>query len=555
MESKGVKTIQRFLSILKNEKEEIGSIYFYSILSGLVQLSIPVGIQSIIGFVMAGRISTSLVLLIIFVIAAVFFSGLLQVNQMRIVEKIQQQLFVRYSFSYAHIIPNLDLREVNKYYLPELVNRFFDTVALQKGISKLLLDTPVATIQIIFGLVLLSFYHPIFIVFGLLLLVVLYLILSSTGKRAMETSIEESDYKYKVAGYLEELARVITTFKFSRNTSLHLKKTDEYVTGYLTSRTEHFGILVFQYWILVAFKVLITALLLIVGAILLVNQQLNIGQFIAAEIVILMVIGSVEKLIVNLDNVYDVFTSLEKVTKLTDKPVESVGTQEIVNNGEGLSVELNKIGFAYDDRAVLQNINLTVQSGEKLALAGPSASGKSTLLRLCSGVLSGYTGEIYINGNNIKVYKTESLRSRMGIMLSVQEIFKGTLLENISLGNESITNTQIEQLADIVGLRDFLRQHSSGLLMELQPAGQHLPGRIIKKILLLRALVLQPQLLLLEEPLDGIEQKYRAGIINYLFGQLQSTTVIIITNDAELQGCCNRVVTLADGVIANELKH
>lgn len=551
MESKGVKTIQRFLSILKNEKEEIGSIYFYSILNGLVQLSIPIGIQSIIGFVMAGRISTSLVLLIVFVVVAVFLSGLLQVNQMKIVEKIQQQLFVRYSFSYAHTIPNLDMKQVNGYYLPELVNRFFDTVVLQKGISKILLDTPVATIQIVFGLVLLSFYHPVFIIFGLLLLAVLYLILSSTGKRAMETSIEESDYKYKVAGYLEEMARVIATFKFSKTTSLHLHKTDENVTGYLKSRTRHFSILVFQYWILIGFKVLITALLLIVGAFLLVNQQLNIGQFIAAEIVILMVISSVEKLIVNLDNVYDVFTSLEKVTKILDKPAEQSGSMQIEPAGGGLEVELNNVSFAYDDSTVLNNVDLAVKSGEKLAITGPTASGKSTMLRLCSGLFSGYSGQIWVNGNNITSYNPDSLRASMGIMLSTQDIFQGTLLENITLGNTSVPVAELDRLVDVVGLRGFVRQHTDGLQMMLQPVGHHLPGRIVKKILLLRALVGQPRLLLLEEPLEGIEEQYRASIIRYLFSELRQTTVIMICNDTGLHTNFDKVVRLYNGAIVN----
>ena len=151
--------IKRILDILRFEKKEISAIYFYAIFSGLVQLSLPLGIQSIISFVVGGAISTSLVLLIIFVVAGVFITGLLQVNQMKIIEKIQQQLFVRYSFLYSYNLPKLNLSSVDRYYLPELVNRFFDTVSLQKSLAKLMLDIPLATIQILFGLILLSFYH------------------------------------------------------------------------------------------------------------------------------------------------------------------------------------------------------------------------------------------------------------------------------------------------------------------------------------------------------------------------------------------------------------
>ena len=160
-------TVTKLLDVLRFQKAEITSIYFFAVFTGLVQLSLPVGIQSIISFVLGGSISTSLVLLIIFVILGVLAAGLLQVAQMKIIERIQQQLFVRYSFLYADTLPKLSMDEVNGYYLPELSNRFFDIVSLQKGISKILLDIPAASIQIIFGLILLSFYHPVFIFFGM----------------------------------------------------------------------------------------------------------------------------------------------------------------------------------------------------------------------------------------------------------------------------------------------------------------------------------------------------------------------------------------------------
>lgn len=183
--------VRRILQVIRLEKNEITSVYFYAILSGLIQLSLPLGIQSIISFVLGGAIPTSLVVLIVLVVLGVFLNGLLQVNQMRLIEKVQQKIFVRYSFEFAERIPKLNLQSVDSYYLPELVNRFFDTVTLQKGISKLLLDIPAATIQILFGVILLSFYHPIFIIFGLILLLVITLILRLTSAKGMESSLRE----------------------------------------------------------------------------------------------------------------------------------------------------------------------------------------------------------------------------------------------------------------------------------------------------------------------------------------------------------------------------
>lgn len=552
MASEKVSALSKFLKVLRYEKQEITSIYFYAILSGLVQLSLPVGIQSIISFVLGGSMSTSLVLLITFVIAGVFIAGLLQVNQMKLIEKIQQQLFVRYSFQYAHTIPNLNLKDVDGYYLPELTNRFFDTISLQKGIAKLLLEVPAATIQIFFGLLLLSFYHPVFIFFGLFLLLVLYLILRATANKGMETSITESNFKYQIAGYLQELARLVTTFKFSRNNSLHLFKTDEFVTNYLHARTAHFKILQVQYWTLIAFKVLITAAMLIVGAFLLVNQQLNIGQFIAAEIVILMVIGSVEKLIINLDKVYDVFTSVEKISKLTEKPKEQSGKVALDNIGKGVSVQFKNLSFGYTpNHLVLKDISFTINPGEVVCIQGSYSSGKSTLLRLMSGAYSNFSGNLLVNGIPINNYNHVSLRKQSGIMLHTQDIFQGTLRENICMGDESITWERMNSLAEMAGLKQFIDSKENGFDMVLQPMGQHLSGRIIKKIILLRSLVHSPSLLLLEDPWLGLEDVYQHQIKDFLLHSLPGTTVIIVSNDTSFSRNCDKTIILDNGSIVN----
>lgn len=543
--------IQRILEVLKFEKKEISAIYFYAVFSGLVQLSLPLGIQSIISFVMGGAISTSLVLLIILVVAGVFLGGLLQVNQMKIIEKIQQQLFVRYSFLYAYTIPKVNLKGIDSYYFPELVNRFFDTVSLQKGLSKLLLDIPAATIQILFGLILLSFYHPVFIFFSLILIVIVYGILRFSGNRGLETSIEESNYKYNVAGWLQEMARVVTSIKFGHNSFLHLYKTDREVTGYLDARTRHFRILLVQYWSLIAFKVIITAAMLIVGSFLLVNQQLNIGQFIAAEIVIITVMNSVEKLISNLDKVYDVLTSVEKLAKVTEKPLEANGNlPPLAESAKGMTLSLKDVGFAYDEEnPVLQQVSFTANPGDKIAVTGKLGSGKSTLLRVLTGSYQPYKGSITIDGLPLGNYDLNTLRSQTGILLENQDIFEGTLLENITMGDPEIRLERILYLAEKVGLKDFLDNTSGGIEMPLHPTGKRLPRKIVQKVLLMRALIRKPRLLLLEEPWLVLEEQHAAKVKQLLLEEFRDTTLIVVTTDESFMTSCNQIIHLENGTI------
>ena len=285
-----IKTILRLLSL---EKKDITDIYTYSIFAGLVSLSLPLGIQAIIGFVLAGSISNSIVVLVGLVLFGTFLSGLLQVRQLQLIEKIEQKYFVRYALEYGSRIPKLDLGVLDKYYLPELINRFFDISVLQKSLQKILVDIPAAIIQIVLGTILLSFYHPLFIAFGLVLLSVLVVIIRFTSSKGFDTSLETSDYKYKVAAWFEEMARSIKTFKYAQKTSIHIEKTDELVTSYLHARTSHFKVLKFQYWSLIAFKLIVTAAMLILGVVLLIDQEINIGQFIASDIVIIAIIGAV----------------------------------------------------------------------------------------------------------------------------------------------------------------------------------------------------------------------------------------------------------------------
>lgn len=530
--------------LVKDEKSEISSIYFYAILGGLIQLSLPLGIQTIIGYVLGGAVSTSLILLIILVVLGVLCNGLLQMNQMKVIERIQQKVFVRYSLAFASHIPRLDVQKIDGIYLPELVNRFFDIPVLQKSLSKILLDFPLAVTQIMLGLLLLSLYHPAFIFFGMLLVLILTLIFYVTGARGFQTSIEKSNYKYDVAGWLEEMARVIKPFKFSAHHALHQKKADEKVVNYVVARNRHFAILLLQYKVLVAFKVIITAAMLVVGVLLLLNQQINIGQFVAAEIVIIIVMAAVEKLIVNLDAVYSTLTSVEKINKLLDKPTEKEGSFE-APAATAFSVELRNVSFAYQpDRPVLNNVSFYAAPGQKIAITGRDGSGKSTILKLLTGAYPAYTGSVLVNNVPIGNYNLDYLRSQTGILLSQQDVFAGTLWENLTLGDAGADVADVARLAHLTGLSDFVATLPGGYDTPLDPTGKRLPRNVVQKILLVRALAHKPRLLLLEEPWEGLDEETAQQVQHLLLNET-GATVVVATNDSRFICRCHQTITVS----------
>ncbi len=550
------KPIKRFWTLINLEKKEISAIYFYAILSGLIQLSVPIGVQAIISFVLGASMVTSIVLLIFLIVLGVLTVGILQINQMKIIEKIQQRIFVQYAFKFAEKIPRFDLKKMDQVYLPELVNRFFDTTTLQKGMSKILLDIPIAFIQILFGLILLSFYHPIFIAFGLILVILLWLILYISSYKGLHTSMKESSYKYEVAGWLEEMARVISSFKFSQGTNLNLIKTDEKVSGYVTSRTAHFKILLLQYKTLVAFKVIITAAMLIVGSYLLVNQQINIGQFIAAEIVILTVINSVEKLIGNIDSIYDVVTSLEKIETVTEKEIEKDGLVIINKLTTGISVEFQQVNFEYiQGEKILSNISFVIPSNAKVAVIGASRSGKSTLLKLLSRTYNDYEGNILLNGVSITNFSLKNLRDNIGVLQNKNDIFLGSVFENITMGKTEITHEQIINLINELGFSNFLNSLPNGIFTEVLPTGHQFSESVIHKILLLRAFVKTPSLLLLGKPFQSLNSELIKKLQHYILTQTPLTTAFIATNDYSFAQKCDYVIEFKNGILVNIKKN
>lgn len=245
--------LQRFWKLLKPDAPEIRNIYFYAIFTGLVSLSLPLGIQAIINLIQGGKVSTAWIVLVFFVVFGIAISGLLQIYQLRISENIQQKIFSRAAFEFAYRIPRIKTSEMYNKYAPELMNRYFDVMNIQKGISKILISISTAGIQVISGLILLSLYHPFFILYSIFLIVLVYIIFRITASRGLKTSLVESKHKYELGHWLEEVARTANTFKLAGETDLNITKSEVSVEKYIEAREGHFKVLVQQYSLLVFF--------------------------------------------------------------------------------------------------------------------------------------------------------------------------------------------------------------------------------------------------------------------------------------------------------------
>jgi ABC-type bacteriocin/lantibiotic exporter with double-glycine peptidase domain len=557
METTKLSPVKRFWLLLKPDKLEIRNIYIYAIIIGLLNLVLPIGIQSIINLIQGGAVSTSWVVLIILVAAAIALSGILQINQLRITENLQQKIFTRAAFEFTYRIPKIRLEQLYKKYAPELMNRFFDVISIQKGITKLLIDFSSASIQVLFGLILLSLYHPFFIVFSLLLVLIIVIIFWMTIRRGLKTSLKESKHKYLLAHWLEELARSNTTFKLAGKTNLPMNRTNEEAGQYNNARENHFKVLRWQYSLMVVFKVLVAVGLLLIGGLLVIDQQMNIGQFVAAEIVILLIVNSVEKVILSFETIYDVLTSLEKLGQVTDLELESNNGIIMAETDQGIELELDSISYQYpeEERLVINDISLKIKAKERVLITGKNDSGKSTLLYLVSGLLSPSKGSISIDGIPSRNYEYDHLRSQIGGYLRDEILFEGTLLENITLGRENASFENVKWAIKNLNLSETIKHLGDGYHSRIHPQGKQFSKSTVAKILLARAIADKPRLLLLENSFSVFSTEDKKEILTFLLNPEHNWTVLLSSSQAlDLPHLIDHEIILESGKIINE-KH
>jgi len=546
---------KRFYNLLKLDKRDVYQIIFYAAFAGLVNLSLPLGVQAIINFIQSGQVSVSWIVLVFVVTIGVGFAGVLTVMQLRILENLQQRIFVRSSFEFAYRMPLIKFKELYEKYAPEQANRFFDTLMVQKGAAKLLLDFSTAFLQVGFGIILLAFYHSFFLVIGLMLVAVLYIIFKFSYKDGLETSLKESTYKYKVAAWLQEIARNRESFSRKRQFDYALDRNDDYVNDYITFREKHFNVLKKQYIQLVIFKVVITSALLSVGGFLVINNQMNIGQFIASEIIIVLLINSVEKIIFGLESFYDVLTSVEKIGQVTDMQTSAI--PDFFNKNEiEINMEMDSINYSYPghEKKSLKNISLKIKQGENIVVTGKNGAGKSTLLRLLAGVVEPDYGSVYITDNYMNRLDEDAFKAKTGTLIQGESLFDGTIRDNILYGNVNIDNDDLKWALDNVCLTDYIKTFPNGLETHIHPGGRQLSGSDVQKILLARSIVHRPNILILEEPTANMDEVTSTKIIEFLLSQENKWTLIVASKNSCWKEKSSRMIEVEGGEIINDIK-
>ncbi len=537
--------IKRFWGLLKKYKYEIRLIYTYAIFIGFVNLSLPLGIQAIINYLQTGELTSGWIILVGLVLLGIAITGGLQVLQLRIVENIQQDIFIHSAFEFAYRIPKINFLQLDGTHAPELVNRFFDTVTIQKGLPKILIDFSLALFQIIFGLILLAIYSPYFIILGLALFFIMWLIFKFTGAEGLKTSLNESRFKYKLAHWLEEVARVRGSFKLNSFSNFHLEKTDKISEAYLSCRESHFQVLIRHFKFFVGFKVLLEAALLILGGFLVFQEEMDIGQFVAAEIIVILIINSIEKVMRSVETIYDVLTALDKIGFVTDMTLDKDRGNIKIESHQPIAVKAKEIqfGFPTDRNKIFRNLSFEIEPNAKTLLRGKSGTGKTILLHILAGIYQIDDGELYINGIPIGNYKKDELYNSIGVSFPQNQIFEGSFRENITMGRQ-IEEEALMEVINILNLNAYFAYQPNGIECPVDSGGQRLPRSIIQKLLIARLILTKPKLLLLEDPLFFIEENEKIQIVDYLMDPKREWTVVVISDFYYWAEKCTQIIDL-----------
>ncbi len=549
---KKLSPVMRLFRLLSSDKKDIFYVYVYAVIIGITSLVLPLGIQAAIELISGGVFFSSIYFLIGIIIVGVLGSGVLQVLQIMIVEFLQRRVFTKAAFEFAYRVPRIRMESVLNLHFPELMNRFFDVLTIQKGLPKLLVDLSTAVIQILFGLLLLSFYHPFFVFFGLFLLGTLFLIFYNTGPRGLESSIVESKYKYKVVYWLEELARALYSFKLSGTTDLPLKRTDYYVNNYLKNRKKHFRILVSQYSYILLFKAVVTAGLLIIGTVLVVRREITLGQFVASEVIIILILNSVEKIIMYMDVVYDMLTAVDKIAHVTDLPLEKSGGIDVdIDRSEGFEIETRDLTYTYQSssKPAIKGVTMSIKPGEHVCISGIGGSGKTTLINALAGMYNSYEGTVTYNKYSLRDVDRVHLRDRIGKNVSTEDIFEGSILDNVLVGKPFIDEKTAIEALEQVGLHKEITGLPEGLHTQILSGGKGYSETFVQKLILARCIAKQPNLLILNDFFISFSKSERLELISKITDESCNWTLILVSNDPLVMASCERVIYMQDGEI------
>jgi ABC-type bacteriocin/lantibiotic exporter with double-glycine peptidase domain len=521
-----ISPITRLLNLLKLERRDLKILPVLIFGYGLISIATPVSVQALVNIVTMGSVLQPLFVVSIILFLLLALSGALYIFESYIVELIQRRIFIRTAITTAQNARGVEINLYDRENPVELINRFFDVTTVQKSAASLLTVGLTSLLQIFIGSLILIFYSSFFSLFIFVIIGFLIFIVKSLGRHATETAIKESKAKYEMAAWLESIAKNIFAFKFYQGEERAATQTHALAKNYIKTRSKHFNILLWQN-ISAAFIYAIGGTgLLALGGGLVIKGEINLGQFVAAELIIFGVLAALIRLVNKLDYFYDLLAALDKIGVLEDMPQEQCGAHTL-EKIELTSLKLNNVNFAYNSYIKpLNNIHFELNKGQSLAVLGNPGTGKSTLIKIITKLRTPSTGNITLNQFDIRQVDNNAIRNMMGFAGNI-EIAQGSIYENICLGRGislDTFNTMINEL----GLAEEFNRFPDGANTAIAASGSPLSSSQLQRLMIARAAVSRPSLIMIDGLLDSFNEK-ELNAVMHMFKQHQQDWMLIVT--------------------------
>ena len=534
--------LARLRALMRLERSELWVVVIYAVAIGALTLASPIAVQALVNTVAFGALTQPLFVLTVLLMAGLSFAGALKALAAYVVEVLQQRLFVRAVADVARRLPRVDLDGMPPDRGPELVNRFFEVVMIQKSTAALLLDGVSVALQAAVGMVLLAFYHPLLLAFDLVLLLALAGVILLPLRGAIGSSLKESSSKYATVAWLEEIARNPAVFKSESAMRHAVARAEVLSRGYLVARRAHWSRLLSQLLGGLGLQVVAGGALLGIGGLLVLERQLTLGQLVAAELVVTAVSASFAKLGKQLETFYDLLAGVQKLGNLVDLPLEPSGGVREFGTGAA-RVRLRGVELARGVR--LRGLDVTIAAGEHVLIKGESGAGKTALLDLCFGLRCPDHGQIEVDGVDLRTADLPTLREQAALVRP-GDLFHATLRENLQLGAPDASLAALRVALSLVDLDTAIAALPQGLDTELSPGGAPLSASQARRLVLARALVVQPRLLLIDGTLDRLKlprPKFDA-LLDHLFAPDAPWTLLVVSDDPVVRARCTRTIDL-----------
>ncbi len=536
---------QRLVGLLRGETSDLWVVATYAVGVGLLSLVVPIATASLVNTISFGTVIQPLVVLTFLVFVGLGFEGLMRALQFWVVEVLQRRVFVKVALDLARRLTRVHATAFDRGNGPELVNRFFDVLTVQKTAATLLLDGLAVMLQALIGTLLLAFYHPILLAFDVVLVLGMLVILFPLGRGAIDTSIQESKAKYAVAAWLEEVARLTRVFRGPGASAFAEQRADALAQKYLKARASHFAIVFRQHVGSLSFKAFLSAALLGVGGWLVIQRGLTIGQLAAAELVVSAVVAGMAKFAKQLESWYDLVTAADKLGHLTDLPLERADGHAVPEHTpRGARIELRDVTFSHDGvTPVLRNTSLALGPSARVAVLGRSGSGKSTLADLITGHRVPLTGNVFLEGADLRELALDAVRGTVAVVRDL-ELFEGSVAENLTLSRPGVTPERVRRVLAALRLDDEIARLSDGVNTALTPQGAPLSATQARVLMFARALVGEPRLVIVDGALDGLDSEVVRDVMGALTAPGAPWTLLVLTHREEIAAMCAATMRL-----------